>query len=204
MEAGFFSMLYLLRSALPRDQNHPRAGGHSWPLNIRWQTCNAQFGYLKRFLWFLKYLVNCLRHHYFAAGEREIIDTFALYFLTIQWKKSETCRLLRQYPQSKQLGKNCMSRPGCGSVWSVRYGFYSLWVTQLTARCLRFLAARQRHHSAVQPAAGGLRQRQDSEEQQLQQICKSVFHFVRQMSLSVWVNQSVSFYTCISLPKKNI
>lgn len=38
---------------------------------------------------------------------------------------------------------------------------------------LKFLhAACQRHHPAVQPAAGGLRKCQDSEEQQLQQICK--------------------------------
>lgn len=94
-------------------------------------------------------------------------------------------RLFKQYPRQNlsSLGNTVCPVQAVGLCEVCATSFYSLRVTQLTARCLCFLAARQRHHPAVQPAAGGLRQRQDSEEQQLQQICKIVFHFVTQVVL---------------------
>lgn len=40
--------------------------------------------------------------------------------------------------------------------------------------CLFAVTARQGHYPAVEPAAGGLRQRQDRAEQQFQPICESL------------------------------
>lgn len=71
---------------------------------------------------------------------------------------------------------------GCGSLQSVVVSPYPLRLyptchtkTSLLSVCS--LTARQRHHPPVQPPPGGLRERQDSEEQQLQQICKGPTSF---------------------------
>lgn len=57
---------------------------------------------------------------------------------------------------------------------------------QLTAHCLFLTTACQRHHSAVQPAARGFRERQDCEKQQLQQICKA---FTNALTFLLLVNR---------------
>lgn len=88
-------------------------------------------------------------------------------------------------------------------VWSVWWLYLpdGPSVTSLTAHCLCLFAARQRNHPAVQPAAWGIRQRQDCEEQQLQQICKA---FVFQLAFSLSMNLGTwCFPTGSSHPKKH-
>lgn len=65
----------------------------------------------------------------------------------------------------------------CSSVSLPTVSIPYLSVTKMSLLSVCSLTARQRHHPPVQPPPGGLRERQDSEEQQLQQICKGPTSF---------------------------
>lgn len=74
----------------------------------------------------------------------------------------------------------------CSSVSLPTVSIPYLSVTKMSLLSVCSLTARQRHHPPVQPPPGGLRERQDSEEQQLQQICKGPTSF--QISLFFFIS----------------